>query len=145
MALKSPLMPSPTSGLSSAFSPFTDSPNSPAPNGAFSSIDKRWDFVERAIGLQLNDTCRSSGPSDSLAPPPSPYPQQIEPSPVDSNGTETTDIEEDAQEDARVKSTGNGELLDIEITSPQSAASVCVQHLESEERNIDRPRTECRG
>ncbi|RMZ22418.1 hypothetical protein D0859_13566 [Hortaea werneckii] len=31
MALKSPLMPSPTNGLSSAFSPYSDSPNSPAP------------------------------------------------------------------------------------------------------------------
>ena len=30
MALKSPLMPSPTGGVSSAFSPYTDSPHSPA-------------------------------------------------------------------------------------------------------------------
>ena len=74
---------------------------------------------------------RSSGPSDSLAPPASPYPQQIDPSPVDSNGTETTDIEEDAQEDAQTKSPDpvvNGEVHspDIEITSPESAASVCL-------------------
>ena len=69
---------------------------------------------------------RSSDPNESLAPPPSPYPAQIEPSPVDSNGTETTDIDEDVQEDSRVKTDANGELLspEIEITSPQSAASV---------------------
>lgn len=77
---------------------------------------------------------RSSGPSDSLAPPPSPYPQQIEPSPVDSNGTETTDIDDDAQEDSQVKTDANGELLspEIDITSPQSATSVCA-HVEIEE------------
>jgi hypothetical protein len=37
--------------------------------------------------------------SDSLAPPPSPYPQQVDPSPTDSNGTENTEIEEDVQEE----------------------------------------------
>jgi hypothetical protein len=37
--------------------------------------------------------------SDSLAPPPSPYPQHVDPSPTDSNGTENTEIEEDAQEE----------------------------------------------
>ena len=71
---------------------------------------------------------RSSGPSDSLAPPPSPYPQHTDPSPVDSNGTESTEIEDQAQEDSNVKSpnTANEELNspDIEITSPQSADSV---------------------
>jgi len=72
-------------------------------------------------------SCRSSGPSDSLAPPPSPYPQQIEPSPVDSNGTDKTEIDEDAQEDGDVKSPqtdGEVQSPDIEITSPQSATSV---------------------
>lgn len=71
---------------------------------------------------------RSSGPNDSLMPPVSPYPSQIEPSPVDSNasnGTETTDIEEEAQE---IKSPGPaGDELqspDVEIRSPQSANSV---------------------
>lgn len=73
---------------------------------------------------------RNSGPSDSLAPPPSPYPAQIEPSPVDSNGTETTEIDEDAQEDKELKSpdqSSENELKspDIEISSPQSASSVC--------------------
>jgi hypothetical protein len=37
--------------------------------------------------------------SDSLVPPPSPYPQQVDPSPTDSSGTENTDIEEDVQEE----------------------------------------------
>ena len=78
------------------------------------------------MDFKLKRMCRSSGPNDSLAPPPSPYPQQIEPSPVDSNGTETTDIEEDVQVDSGTKTDVNGELLspEIEITSPQSATSV---------------------
>jgi len=72
---------------------------------------------------------RSSGPTDSLAPPASPYPSQIEPSPVDSNGTESTEIEEDAQEDPELKSPmpEAGPRLkspDIEISSPQSTGSV---------------------
>ncbi|RMZ21701.1 hypothetical protein D0859_14282 [Hortaea werneckii] len=110
MALKSPLMPSPTNGLSSAFSPYSDSPNSPAP-------------YQNNFPTASN---RSSGPSDSLAPPPSPYPQQIEPSPVDSNGTESTEIDEDAQEEGEVKSShADGEVQspDIEITSPEETTS----------------------
>ncbi|RMY73610.1 hypothetical protein D0862_14265 [Hortaea werneckii] len=110
MALKSPLMPSPTNGLSSAFSPYSDSPNSPAP-------------YQSNFPTASN---RSSGPSDSLAPPPSPYPQQIEPSPVDSNGTESTEIDEDAQEEGEVKSPhADGEVQspDIEITSPEETTS----------------------
>ncbi|RMY06479.1 hypothetical protein D0868_05844 [Hortaea werneckii] len=111
MALKSPLMPSPTNGLSSAFSPYSDSPNSPAP-------------YQNNFQTASN---RSSGPPDSLAPPPSPYPQQIEPSPVDSNGTESTEIEEDAQEEGEVKSPhadgGEVQSPDIEITSPEETTS----------------------
>ncbi|KAI7545446.1 hypothetical protein KC331_g6210 [Hortaea werneckii] len=125
MALKSPLMPSPTNGLSSAFSPYSDSPNSPAP-------------YQNNFPTASN---RSSGPPDSLAPPPSPYPQQIEPSPVDSNGTESTEIEEDAQEEGEVKSPhADGEVQspDIEITSPeettspQSAASDRVHKIDTQ-------------
>lgn len=41
---------------------------------------------------------RFSNNSDSLAPPPSPYPDHVDPSPTDSNGTESTEIEEDVQE-----------------------------------------------
>ncbi|KAK5130186.1 hypothetical protein LTR08_002395 [Meristemomyces frigidus] len=122
MALKSPLMPSPTGGLTSAFSPYTDSPNSPAP------------YTNTFPGTTSN---RSSAPSDSLAPPPSPYPSQIEPSPVDSNGTESTEIDEDAQEVDDVKSPrspADGEVQspDIEITSPQSAASDRVHKIDTQ-------------
>ncbi|KAI7233104.1 hypothetical protein KC330_g5568 [Hortaea werneckii] len=126
MALKSPLMPSPTNGLTSAFSPYSDSPNSPAP-------------YQNNFQTASN---RSSGPPDSLAPPPSPYPQQIEPSPVDSNGTESTEIEEDAQEEGEVKSPhadgGEVQSPDIEITSPeettspQSAASDRVHKIDTQ-------------
>ncbi|KAK4954048.1 hypothetical protein LTR66_013613, partial [Elasticomyces elasticus] len=86
----------------SAFSPYTDSPNSPAP---FSPLPA---------------SNRSSGPSDWLAPPPSPYPQNLEPSPVDSNGTEGTEIEDDAQEGTEQKDADDVKSPDIEITSPSS-------------------------
>ncbi|KAF2211642.1 hypothetical protein CERZMDRAFT_117803 [Cercospora zeae-maydis SCOH1-5] len=120
MALKNPIMPmaSPNgAGLVSAFSPYSDSPNSPARFSAFS-------------GGNHPHNNRSSAPNDSLAPPPSPYPQQIEPSPVDSNGTEGTEIDEDAQEDedTDIRSPGfasNGDAMevhspDMDINSPTS-------------------------
>lgn len=75
---------------------------------------------------------RSSNPTDSLAPPPSPYPQNVDPSPVDSNGTENTEIEEEAQEDAglqTIKEATDEDLRspDVEIMSPESATSVRFQ------------------
>jgi hypothetical protein len=79
--------------------------------------------------VSLTPAERSSGPTDSLAPPASPYPSQVEPSSVDSNGTESTEIEEDAQEDPELKSplpeaAPRLKSPDIEISSPQSAGSV---------------------
>lgn len=81
------------------------------------------------LAASLTPAERSSGPTDSLAPPASPYPSQVEPSPVDSNGTESTEIEEDAQEDPELKSplpesAPRLKSPDIEISSPQSAGSV---------------------
>ncbi|KAH0269531.1 hypothetical protein KCU91_g8652, partial [Aureobasidium melanogenum] len=73
MAVASPYMSS-----SSTFSPFTDSP------------------LPYQAGEPTSN--RSSTTSDSLAPPPSPYPQQVDPSPTDSTGTENTDIDEDIQD-----------------------------------------------
>jgi hypothetical protein len=89
------------------------------------------------VWLETNFTpsSRSSGPTDSLAPPASPYPQQIEPSPVDSNGTENTEIEEDVQEedikspDSRRRESYEVQSPDIEITSPESAKSVWPSHV----------------
>ena len=71
---------------------------------------------------------RTLAPSDDLAPPPSPYPQHVDPSPVGSNGTETTDIEEEVQEDTDVKPVRETDELspDVEIRSPESAASVGI-------------------
>ncbi|KAF2735742.1 hypothetical protein EJ04DRAFT_183805 [Polyplosphaeria fusca] len=80
MATATQLMPSPT-GLKSSFSPYTDSPSSPA---TFAQV-----FSNRSSGAS----------ADHLAPPPSPYPSTVDPSPVDSNGTNATEIEEDAQVD----------------------------------------------
>lgn len=82
--------------------------------------------------VRTNDVCntRSSGPSDSLAPPVSPYPQTTDPSPVDSNGTESTEIEDQVQDDGQVtlpsSAVEGDEVLspDIEIASPQSLNSV---------------------
>ncbi|KAF2789677.1 hypothetical protein K505DRAFT_328070 [Melanomma pulvis-pyrius CBS 109.77] len=76
MATATQLMPSPTTGLNSSFSPYTDSPSSP---GNFAHI-------------------YSNRSSDHLVPPPSPYPATVDPSPVDSNGTNGTEIEDDEQE-----------------------------------------------
>lgn len=42
---------------------------------------------------------RLSSSGRGLAPPASPYPQHVDPSPTDSNGTESTEIDEDSQED----------------------------------------------
>lgn len=52
MALKSPLMPSPTGGgLSSAFSPYSDSPNSPARFNNFpgNTQSNRYDMAEQQM------------------------------------------------------------------------------------------------
>src|SRR5690242_21590724 len=87
------LMPSPTGpGLSSAFSPYTDSPSSPANfNQVFSNRCRR-PAPQRPHRHILMESQRSSGAhSDHLIPPPSPYPATVDPSPVDSNGTSATD------------------------------------------------------
>jgi hypothetical protein len=68
---------------------------------------------------------RSSTMSDSLVPPPSPYPQHIDPSPTDSSGTENTDIEEDVQEE--VENTLSN--VAIQDSRPQSRESVRIVDL----------------
>ncbi|KAH0356813.1 hypothetical protein KCU81_g681, partial [Aureobasidium melanogenum] len=65
---------------------------------------------------------RSSTNSDSLAPPPSPYPQQVDPSPTDSNGTENTDIEEDVQDQVGDNFSG----AEIQSSRPMSRESVRI-------------------
>lgn len=96
-------MPSPTGGLKSAFSPYTESPSSP---GTFAHL-----FSNRSSGTT----------SDHLIPPPSPYPATVDPSPVDSNGTNATEIEDDEQ----VNEVGEdlGDLVSPDIISPQSQDS----------------------
>ena len=130
MALKSPLMPSPNGSLSSAFSPYSDSPNSPAVPGSFNGIEKRYarEWFEM-LKEYADGRDRSSGPSDNLAPPPSPYPAQVDPSPVDSNGTESTEIEDEKQDGVKSPLPEQSEEVqspDIEITSPQSIGSVRI-------------------
>jgi len=58
--------------------------------------------------------------SDALAPPASPYPLQFDPSPTDSSGTESTDIEEDVQQEI----TNTPSNFAIQSSRPQSRESV---------------------
>ncbi|KAF2758781.1 hypothetical protein EJ05DRAFT_528127 [Pseudovirgaria hyperparasitica] len=111
-----PSQPSPTHpGINkSAFSPFTDSPSSPAP------FTQSYRYSNRSSGTDK---------SDSLHPPASPYPAHIEPSPVDSTGTNSTEIEDDEQEQEELLNDDDDELdfkspiIDSELTSPASAVS----------------------
>ena len=159
MALKSPLMPSPTGGVSSAFSPYTDSPHSPAAlnpgfaaatsnhsNRLVASLDymraartavltKRsitfrksilpWLFLFMAYtsgrcGLFDDSSNSTNTRSDSsLAPPPSPYPTHVDPSPVDSNGTENTEIEDSAQSGSE-----HGDESGEEVMSPDNEPDI---------------------
>ena len=121
MAVNSPLMPSPNSGLMSAFSPYTDSPSSPAP---YHTIPSRFDFLHFCTARANN--CRHSDPSGHLYPPPSQRspmassPSDIcDPSPIapSSNGTDTTEIEDSAID-----------LEDTDIT-PQPQASATLEPL----------------
>ncbi|KAF2864862.1 hypothetical protein BDV95DRAFT_588200 [Massariosphaeria phaeospora] len=116
MATATQLMPSPTTGLKSAFSPYTDSPSSPAV------------FAHH----QVFSNRSSSTTADHLAPPPSPYPANVDPSPVDSNGTNGTEIEDDAQVD-HVDPASEDELSDMrspdmeDIVSPASQGSLLAK------------------
>ncbi|KFX89879.1 hypothetical protein V490_06772 [Pseudogymnoascus sp. VKM F-3557] len=97
MALESPLISSPAN-MMSAFSPYTEfslSPNSPAmPNTPrFQSLSAR----NSTDAASLHPNSVGGGRFSSIdAPSPS---DMVGPSPVTSNGTETTDIEDDAVEE----------------------------------------------
>ena len=77
--------------------------------------------------------CRNSTPSDSLHPPVSPYPNHVDPSPVESSGSANTEIDEDAQEetdnaDLRKEETQDGQASSEEqALSPASQEAVCVR------------------
>ncbi|TID26728.1 hypothetical protein E2P81_ATG01194 [Venturia nashicola] len=104
------LMPSPT--LKSAFSPYTDSPSSPTP----------YSVAFRARSMQRAST---GSERDSLAPPPSPYPATVDPSPVESNDSHSTDVTDIDQDDLLSPSSGDDppKSPDIEIMSPMSNRS----------------------
>ncbi|KAF2713825.1 hypothetical protein K504DRAFT_498618 [Pleomassaria siparia CBS 279.74] len=106
MATATQLMPSPTQALSSSFSPYTDSPTSPA------------DFS------RIYSSNRSS---DHLVPPPSPYPATVDPSPVDSNGTNGTEFEDEEQEDVIEHALSDARSPAEDITSPASQGSQSKQ------------------
>ncbi|KAB2575616.1 hypothetical protein DBV05_g5735 [Lasiodiplodia theobromae] len=109
MAAATQLMPSTAqqqAGLKSAFSPYTDSPSSPAP-----------------FSPHYHSSNRSSSThtlSDSLQPP-SPY-GIVEPSPVDSNDsntTNTTDIDDESQ-DGRASSISSHGSMSSPASEPAS-------------------------
>ena len=118
MAINSPLMPSPNSGLMSAFSPYTDSPSSPAP---YHSLPSRFEFFR--LWTAQTDMNRHSDPSGHLYPPQSQRSPMAsnssdicDPSPVapSSNGTDTTEIDDSAID-----------LDDADVTpQPQATASL---------------------
>lgn len=97
LAVNVPLMPSP-SGLMSAFSPYTDSPSSPAP---YHTTPLRLVSLHQIVPLHSN-TGRHSDPSGHLLPPSQRSPLASSPSDLSnpspiapsSNGTDTTDIDD---------------------------------------------------
>ena len=105
MALKSPLVPSPNTGMMSAFSPYSDSPTSPQ---RFGSPTSRPKYVLPPLQQVDTDGDRSSEYSKNLLPPnnygfagPTSNPSDIaDPSPIStsSNGTDTTHIDDTAIE-----------------------------------------------
>ncbi|KIW08627.1 uncharacterized protein PV09_00583 [Verruconis gallopava] len=107
MAMTTTLVPSPS--LNSSFSPYTDSPSSPAPYSvAFRPMNRQSTGSEK----------------DSLAPPPSPYPATVDPSPVESNDSHSTDVTDIDAEDVHSPSHADGlKSPDIEIISPASGMS----------------------
>ena len=68
----------------------------------------------------------SDTPSDSLAPPPSPYPAHVDPSPTDSNGTESTEIDEDAQDNDAQDEHAAESPAGIVVSSPKSPENVRI-------------------
>lgn len=77
---------------------------------------------------------RVSNKADSLAPPPSPYPQQIDPSPTDSNGTESTDIDEEVQDE--FENTDLQPRTSSVCSRPQSRDNVCHPSLGSSRHKL---------
>ncbi|KAI4288048.1 MAG: hypothetical protein L6R35_002693 [Caloplaca aegaea] len=89
MALKSPLMPSPNTNLISAFSPYTDSPSSPAP---FKSPLRSSTSSDNSTYLQLPaHSPLVSSPSDIADP--SPIAPSSNGTDFDDTGLETEEVE----------------------------------------------------
>ncbi|KAH6664114.1 hypothetical protein B0J14DRAFT_252314 [Halenospora varia] len=102
MALESPLVPSPAN-MMSAFSPYTDfslSPNSPSQQSPrFQSLSARSSGEVQRLHPNSNDYGLS--PNSAYMASPS---DMVGPSPVTSNGTETTEIEDEISEEAEENS-----------------------------------------
>ncbi|KAF4553388.1 Hypothetical protein D9617_7g031150 [Elsinoe fawcettii] len=68
------------------------SPLAPSPSPSAKGAQEEVEVVVGIAGLEM-----SPRSADSLAPP-SPYPAHVDPSPTESNGTDTTDIDDEAQD-----------------------------------------------
>ncbi|KAF4624056.1 hypothetical protein G7Y89_g14119 [Cudoniella acicularis] len=106
MALESPLVPSPRN-MMSAFSPYTDfslSPNSPSQQSPrFQSLSGE------ATGLHPHPTDYGLSPNSAYMASPS---DMVGPSPVTSNGTETTEIEDEIAEEAQDTNSVSSSAID---------------------------------
>ncbi|KAL1640887.1 hypothetical protein SLS58_006503 [Diplodia intermedia] len=117
MAAATQLMPSTAqqqANLQSAFSPYTDSPASPA------NFNPHFHQASRSSSAPT--------PSDSLQPP-SPY-GFVEPSPVDSNDsntTNTTDIDDESQDGTASSSHGSSSMSSQDSEPESSAPSTLLQ------------------
>ncbi|KAL9632638.1 MAG: hypothetical protein Q9164_005193 [Protoblastenia rupestris] len=89
MALKSPLIPSPSNSLMSAFSPYSDSPTSPQRFESPINRPMSSEFTGHLHAPTQSSPLAASSPSDIA-----------DPSPIatSSNGTDTTDIDDTAIE-----------------------------------------------
>ena len=74
--------------------------------------------------MSILNRASTGSEKDSLAPPPSPYPATVDPSPVESNDSHSTDVTDIDADDALSPNPADGlKSPDIEIMSPASGMS----------------------
>ena len=74
--------------------------------------------------MSVANRASTGSEKDSLAPPPSPYPATVDPSPVESNDSHSTDVTDIDAVDVQSPNPADGlKSPDIEIMSPASGMS----------------------
>lgn len=77
-----------------------------------------------ALICPFSNRASTGSEKDSLAPPPSPYPATVDPSPVESNDSHSTDVTDIDADDVQSPNPADGlKSPDIEIMSPASGMS----------------------